>query len=93
MSASDELERGRLAAEVLNNAVYQDALSQLKHEVTKAWQTEKSELQREHLWQMNQAVSRLESILADTMATGRLQAESLRRKQTLLQRGKQLLGV
>ena len=91
MSATDELERGRLAAEVLGNAVYVDAFDQLKREVTEAWQSERSELQREHLWQMMQASKRLEAILHDTMATGKLQAESLRRKQTLLQRGQALL--
>lgn len=77
MKASQELERGRLAADVLENAAYQDAMTKIQTEIVTRWQVEKDEAQREWLWSMMQAAKRLESVLKDTMATGQMRSKSL----------------
>jgi hypothetical protein len=43
VSTSQELERGRLAAEVLENTVYRDAMDQIRAEIVTKWQAEKDE--------------------------------------------------
>lgn len=77
MTASQELERGRLAADVLENAVYIDAMTKIQTEIVTRWQSEKDEAQREWLWSMMQASKRLESLLKETMGTGQLRQKSL----------------
>ena len=76
-NASEELERGRLAADVLDNAVYVDAMAQLKDEVLTKWQNEKDGAVRDWLWTMMQACKRLEKVLAETMQTGELRSKQI----------------
>lgn len=91
MNGTHELERARQAADVLENPAYLAAIEQMKAEVYAQWQSEKDEKQREWLWSMSQAVSRLDAVLTDTMATGQLVSEKLRRKESVLERGSRLL--
>ena len=91
MTDTQELERARHAADVLDNPAYLAAIEQMKAEVYAQWQSERDERQREWLWAMSQAVSRLDSVLTDTMATGQLVSEALRRKESALARGARLL--
>ena len=77
MSTSQELERGRLAAEVLENTVYRDALDQIRAEIVTKWQAERDEKVRDWLWTLMQASKRLESILSETMNTGLLAQKQL----------------
>jgi len=91
MNEVQELERARQAADVLANPAYLAAIEQMKAEVYAQWQSEKDERQREWLWSMSQAVSRLDSVLTDTMATGQLVSEALRRKESMLARGARIL--
>lgn len=77
MSTSQELERGRLAAEVLENPVYRDALDQIRAEIVTKWQAEKDERVRDWLWTLMQASKRLDSILTETMNTGLLAQKQL----------------
>lgn len=86
MSASKELERGRLAADVLENAVYVDAMQQLQTEIVTKWQAEKDEKQRDWLWSMMQASKRLEKLLTDTMQTGQMRAKSLELQRSRAER-------
>ena len=91
MNEVQELERARQAADVLANPAYLAAIEQMKAEVYAQWQSEKDERQREWLWSMSQAVARLDSVLTDTMATGQLVSEALRRKESMLARGARIL--
>lgn len=77
MSTSQELERGRLAAEVLENPVFRDALDQIRAEIVTKWQVEKDERVRDWLWTLMQASKRLDSILTETMNTGLLAQKQL----------------
>lgn len=86
MTPTEELERGQLAADVLENEVFKDAMAQLQQEIVTQWQGEKDQLSRDWLWTMNRAAKRLQQVLTDTMQTGKLRQEQVRRDQTKLER-------
>ena len=86
MSTSQELERGRLAAEVLENPVYRDALDQIRAEIVTKWQAEKDERVRDWLWTLMQASKRLDSILTETMNTGLLAQKQLELERSRAER-------
>jgi dephospho-CoA kinase len=86
VSASQELERGRLAAEVLENPVYRDALDQIRAEIVTKWQAEKDEKVRDWLWTLMQASKRLDSILTETMNTGLLAQKQLELERSRAER-------
>ena len=86
MSATEELERGQLAADVLNNEVYKDAMQQLRDEILTKWQGETEEAQRNWLWAMMQACKRLDSVLTVTMQTGQLQSKQIERDRTRMEK-------
>jgi hypothetical protein len=91
MSASEELERGRLAAEVLENPVYRDAMDQLRAEIVTRWQNEKNEADRNWLWALTQASKRLDQVLQDTMATGQLRSKQIELQRTRAEKAGQTL--
>ena len=76
-NATEELERGRQAAEVLENPVYQDAMARLQTEVLDKWQNEKDGAARDWLWSMMQACKRLDKVLTETMQTGQLRSKQI----------------
>lgn len=86
MSHTDDLERGRLAREVLDNPVYQDAWTQIRGEIVERWQEEKDESRREWLWNLMQSSKRLEAVFREAMNTGKLAEADLRRRETLAER-------
>lgn len=86
MTLNEEVERGRLASEVLENPVYQAAWAQIRGEIVERWEGEKDERSRQWLWDLMQATKRLESVFRESMNAGKLAAAELQRKQTLLER-------
>lgn len=86
MSATQELERGRLAREVMENPVFQDAAAQVEEGITREWQNETDPKRREWLWTLLQAHLRLQAVLKDTMTTGALRVKSIQRRQALAER-------
>lgn len=77
MSATEELERGRLATDVLENRVYIESMEQLQQEILGKWENEKSQADREWLWALMQAAKRLDKVLAETMQTGQLRSKQI----------------
>lgn len=77
MSTSQELERGRLAAEVLENPVFREAFDQMRAEIVSKWRAEKDGEVRDWLWTLDNATQRLEQILKDTMNTGLIAQKQL----------------
>jgi len=86
MSLSQDIEHGRLAREVLDNPVYQDAWQQIRTEIVEKWQEERDEKQREWLWSMAQACRRLETVFREAMNTGKLAEADLRRRESLAEK-------
>lgn len=86
MSATEELERGQLAADVLGNRVYVESMAQLQQEILSKWQTEKSQPDREWLWAMMQAAKRLDKVLAEVMQTGQLRVKQIEAEHSRMAR-------
>lgn len=86
MTPAEELERGRLATDVLENPVFVDALRQIQSEIVARWQSESDSDKREWLWTLSQASKRLEAALRETMQTGLLRQQQIEQHQTRLQR-------
>jgi hypothetical protein len=86
VSASEEIERGRLAADVLENPVFRDAHQQIRAEIVSRWQVEKDESVREWLWSLMQASKRLESVLIESMQTGQMRQQQIDMQQSRLQK-------
>lgn len=85
-NATEELERGRLAQEVLENRVYAESMTQIEQEITERWQVESDPKAREWLWSLMQAHKRLQAVLKDTMLTGQLRQKQIQAEQSRLQR-------
>lgn len=77
MSTSQELERGRLAAEVLENPVFRDAFDQMRAEIVSKWRAERDGEVRDWYWTLDNAAKRLKQVLTDTMNTGLLAQKQL----------------
>lgn len=86
MSATEELERGQLAADVLANRVYIESMAQLQQEILSKWETEKEQADREWLWALMQAAKRLDKVLAETMQTGQLRSKQIEMEHSRAQR-------
>lgn len=86
MNDREDLERGRLAAEVLENPVFRDAFDRIQQEIVTKWQGEKEERQREWLWSMSQACKRLESVLTEAMNNGLVAQKQLDLHQSRAER-------
>lgn len=86
MTEQEELERGRLAREVLENDVFRGALDQIQQEILTKWQGEKDQRSREWLWTMMQASKRLEAVLQSTMQTGQFRAKQIELAQARLEK-------
>ena len=80
------IERGRLAADVLNNPVYVEAHESIEKEITNAWREAKDSETREHLHRMLRCLFKVQTVLQGVMASGeieRKQVEQLERRKLL----------
>ncbi len=86
MSATGELERARLARDVLDNPVYQDAITQIEQEIISQWQAGKETKEREWYWTLLQAHKRLQLALKDTMQTGQWRSQQIEMQRNRLEK-------
>ena len=86
MIATEELERGQLAAEVLGNRVYAESMAQIEQEITDKWRNEPDFERQKWLWTLMQAHRRLQAVLKDTMLTGQMRSKQIERDRTRLER-------
>jgi hypothetical protein len=86
MTPTEEIERGRLAADVLENPVFREAFDQMRAEVVKKWRSEKDEKVRDWLWTLDQATNRVESILTKAMQDGQIAQKQLEQQASRLER-------
>lgn len=86
MSDEQDMQRGRLAEDVLNNEVYADAHDQIEQEIYRKWQDSRSPDDREQLHRLLMALRLVKSSLESTMRSGKLAAAELERKRTLSER-------
>lgn len=77
MSLTTDVERGRLAADVLRNSVYVEAHEAIEKECIELWRSAKTPEEREHQWRMLQSLSKLRAVLQQTMDSGTLARKQL----------------
>lgn len=86
-----QVERARLASELLANPALIEALEAIEAEVIEQWERcpARDADGKEALWQLFKTSKKFRAILSGYVNTGKLAAENLRRfdeKQTLMQR-------
>lgn len=69
---TNPIEQGRLAEEVINNPVYQDAFALIEQELFNQWQASKCKDERETLHQTAQLLKKLNVSLNQTMLNGKV---------------------
>lgn len=79
---------------VLENPAFEQALADIKQEITESWTNSPARDQegREKLFQLLKLADKLEVTLRTSLETGRLAKEELKHQQTLKDRAKQTLG-
>lgn len=86
MSDEQDVERGRLAQEVLKNPVYTDAYEQIEKETIRLWREARSPQDREQLHQFLLMLEKSKRVLESTMQSGELAQHQILQKQSLRQR-------
>lgn len=86
MSLESDSERGRLAADVLNNAVYAESYTLIEQELTRLWRESRDPVEREELHRLLRMLDKARNVLETTMRSGKLASADLARKRTLAER-------
>ena len=86
MTLEVEAERGRLAQEVLDNAVYAESYALIEAELIRAWRGATDARDREQLHQLLGMLNKARTVLESTMRSGRVAASELQRKKTAVDR-------
>lgn len=93
MSLEQDVERGRRADEVLNNDVYAESYALIEQELVRLWRDSRDKSEREDIHKLLRMLEKARNVLESTMRSGKLAADQLRQKQSLLQRvGTRLSG-
>lgn len=82
MSADNEIDRGRLAKEVLENAVYIDAYEKIEQGIIQAWRDARDKDEREHLHQLMRCLQKVRDTIRSVMQAGELKAHSLEQQRS-----------
>ena len=86
MSLEKDVDRARLAADVLNNAVYSESFALIEQEITRKWRDSRDASEREQLHQLLRMLDKSRTLLEATMRSGQVAAKDLERKRTLAER-------
>jgi len=93
VSLEQDVERGRRADEVLNNDVYAESYALIEQELVRLWRESRDKNEREDIHKLLRMLEKARNVLESTMRSGKLAADQLRQKQSLLQRvGTRLSG-
>lgn len=80
MSLERESERGRLAADVLNNEVYRETYTKIDQEIVSKWRAARNEKDREQLHQMQLLLGMIEKEMASVMQSGKVADAEIQRR-------------
>ena len=78
---TNEIERGRLAKDVLENTVYREAFDGIKRELYNRWLSAENTQERENLSGFGKMLDKVETSLRHTMVTGEIELANLEHKQ------------
>ncbi len=86
MSLEQDVERGRQAQEVLNNAEYVKSYPLIKAEIYKAWEKSRDRTEQHKLHDLAWALDKVKEVMESTMRSGKIAADQLQQKRNLAQR-------
>lgn len=86
MGLEREVDRGRLAEDVLNNPVYAEAHDLIAQGITEQWRHSRDAAEREQLHQLLRMLDKTRTLLEATMREGKVARSELQRKQTFAER-------
>lgn len=82
MSAENDIDRGRLAQEVLNNPAFADAFDKIDKEIVSKWRDAKDKDDREHLHRCLMCLQLVKGALSSAVITGQVAQQMLEQKLT-----------
>jgi hypothetical protein len=86
LSLEKDVDRARLAGEVLNNPVYAESYAQIEQEFTRLWRDSRDKDEREDIHRALLMLGKARTILEATMRSGQVAAKELERKRSLSER-------
>jgi|SRR6267142_1205062 len=92
MTAEEQLRRAEKARQILNDPLVKEVLDMMEREIAEMWVSTpaRDNEGREWLWRQAAATRKFRDILRGTMESGKLAVEEISRKQSLLERAKDL---
>lgn len=86
MSLQNEVQRGDMARQVLENEVYAEAYTLLESEITRAWRESRDKDEREELHRALRSLAKVKTVLESTMKSGQVAADKLLQERSRVQR-------
>lgn len=86
MSLEKDIDRARMAGEVLSNPVYAESYAQIEQEFTRKWRDSRDKDEREDIHRALLMLDKARTILEATMRSGQVAAKELERKRSLAER-------
>lgn len=88
MTPEQEVLRGQLAADVLDNPVYQDAYRLTETALIARWRDSKDAAEREDCHKLVRLLDKIKRCMEATMRNGEVEAKEILRKRSLAERMK-----
>lgn len=82
----DEIDYGRLAKDVLDNPVYQDAFDRIKKELYSQWQNSENLQEREALHLSNKLLGKMQAVFKQAVMNGEVELRVWEHKKTLAEK-------
>jgi hypothetical protein len=86
LSLENDIERARLAEDVLKNHAYAESYVLIEKEFTKLWREARSKDEREDIHRALLMLDKARQVLESAMKSGQVAADKLRQKQSLAER-------
>lgn len=90
MSDQKDAERGRLAREVLDNPVYQEAYGLIEQGIIKRWRDSRDEGEQARLHQLLLNLDKVKQVMEGVMASGEVALKKLERENRIVELGRRL---
>lgn len=86
MSLENDVQRGELARQVIENTVYAEAYTLLETEITRAWRESRDRDEREELHRALRSLAKVQKVMESTMKSGKVAANKLTQDRSRVQR-------
>lgn len=90
MSDQKDAERGRLAREVLENEIYQEAYGLIEQGIIKRWRDARDETERERLHMLLLNLDKVKQVMEGVLTSGEVALKKLERENRIVELGRKL---